>query len=97
MTVVIPASSAAHVVGKGGKGLKQISDIAGAWVSAFEVATSPDKRHISLQGTDIKIGDALSVLGKRIARKHVHYPKKKATKEPLASSTSAPPPTAPAR
>ena len=97
MTVVILASSAAHIIGKGGKGLKQISDIAGAWVSAFEVATSLDERHISLWGTDIQISDALSVLGKRIARKHVHYPKKKVTKEPTASSTSAPPPTALAR
>ena len=65
VTVVIPASSAAHIIGKGGKGLKQISDIADAWVSAFEVATSLDERHISLRGTDIQIGDALSVLGKK--------------------------------
>ena len=97
VTVVIPASSTAHVVGKGGKGLKQISDIAGAQVSAFEVATSLDKCHISLWGTDVQIDDVLSVLGKRIAKKHVHYPKKKATKEPSASSTSVPPPTALAR
>ena len=97
VTVVIPATSAAHVIGKGGKGLKQISDIAGARVSAYEVATSPDERHISLRGTDIQIGDALSVLGKRISRKRVHYPKKKATKAPAASSTTAPPQTAPAK
>ena len=30
VTVVIPATAAAHVVGKGGKGLKQIHDISGA-------------------------------------------------------------------
>ena len=41
--VVIPASSTTHIIGKGGKGLKQISDIAGAQVSAFEVATSLDE------------------------------------------------------
>ena len=76
VTVVIPATAAAHVVGKGGKGLKQIHDIAGARVSAFEVATSPDECHISLRGTDSQIGDALNVLGKRLARKRVHYPKK---------------------
>ena len=69
VTVVIPAMATAHVVGKGGKGLKQIHDIAGARVSAFKVATSPDEHHISLRGTDSQIGDALNVLGKRLARK----------------------------
>ena len=97
VTVVIPASSAAHVVGKGGKGLKQIHDIAGARVTAYKVATTPDKHHISLQGTDVQIGDALNVLGKRLARKRVHYPKKKVSKAEKPSSTIPPPTTAPAR
>ena len=48
VTVVIPVSTAAHVIGKGGKGLKQIHDIAGAQVSAYKVVTSSDKCHISL-------------------------------------------------
>ena len=67
VTVVIPASTAAHIIGKGGKGLKQIHDIAGAQVSAYKVFTSSDEHHISLRGTNLQIGDALSVLGKRIA------------------------------
>ena len=72
VTVVIPDASAQHVVGQGGKGLKQIHDISGARVNAFSVASSSnDERHISIRGTDLQIGDALVVLGKRIARKKV--------------------------
>ena len=96
ITVIILAASTAHVVGKGGKGLKQIHDISGARVAAFEVAASLDEHHISLQGTNLQIGDALNVLGKRLARKRVHYPKgKKAAAS--TSSTTAPPPTPMAR
>ena len=96
VTVVIPATAAAHVVGKGGKGLKQIHDISGARVSAFEVATSPDERHLSLRGSDSQIGDALNVLGKRLARKRVHYPKK-AKPAKAEPSTTIPPTPATAR
>ena len=92
ITVVIPATAAGHVVGKGGKGLKQIHDISGARVTAYEVATSPDERHLSLWGTDTQISDALNVLGKRLARKRVHYPKSK--KAVPSSSTTAPTPSA---
>ena len=72
ITVVIPDASPQHVVGQGGKGLKQIHDISGARVNAFSVASgSNDEHHISIRGTDLQIGDALVVLGKRIARKKV--------------------------
>ena len=67
VTVVIPDASAQHVVGQGGKGLKQIHDISGARVNAFSVASSSnDERHISIRGTDLQIGDALVVLGKQL-------------------------------
>ena len=72
VTVVIPAASAQHVVRQGGKGLKQIHDISGAWIQAYTLASgSRDKHHVSIRGTDLQIGDALVVLGKRIARKKV--------------------------
>ena len=93
--VVIPAAAAGHVVGKGGKGLKQIHDISGAQVTTYKVATSPDECHLSLQGTNTQIGDALNVLGKRLTQKQVHYPKSKKTVP--ASSTTAPLPTSMAR
>ena len=96
VTVAIPDASAAHVVGQGGKGLKQIHDISGARVSAYVLAEgSREERHVSIRGTDEQIGDALVVLGKRIARKRIHTPKPKKTLStpavpPAAARTGAP-------
>jgi len=96
VTVVIPDASAQHVVGQGGKGLKQIHDISGARVNAYSVASSSDERHISIRGTDLQIGDALVVLGKRIARKVVRTPKAKKTIPTTGSlQTALSPPTKP--
>ena len=67
VTVVIPDASAQHIVGQGGKGLKQIHNISGARVNTYSLATSlNDERHITIRGTDLQIGDALVVLGKQI-------------------------------
>jgi hypothetical protein len=91
VTVVIPDASAQHVIGQGGKGLKQVHDISGARVHAYSLATgSRDERHISIRGTDLQIGDALVVLGKRIARKKVRPPKAKKTGPTKDSSAPAP-------
>src|SRR6202789_4112397 len=89
VTVVIPDASAQHVVGQGGKGLKQIHDISGARVRAYEAGSS-DERHISIRGTDLQVGDALVVLGKRLARKKVRPPKAKKTGPSSDSSKHAP-------
>ena len=90
VTVAIPDASAAHVIGQGGQGLKQIHDISGARVSAYTLAAgSRDERHVSIRGTDVQVGDALVVLGKRLARKRVRNPKAKSK----SSSTAAPPPS----
>ena len=90
VTVVVPTDAAAHVVGRSGKGLKQIHNISGARVAAFQVTTSPDERHVTIRGTDEQIGEALVVLGKRLARKRVHYPTKKKSEDPAPSSTAPP-------
>jgi hypothetical protein len=90
VTVVIPDASAQHVVGQGGKGLKQIHDISGARVNAYSVEGSIDERHVSIRGTDLQIGDALVVLGKRIARKKIRPPKAKKTGPSKGSSQAAP-------
>src|SRR6202789_2425278 len=95
VTVVIPDASAQHVVGQGGKGLKQIHDISGARVRAYEAGSS-DERHISIRGTDLQVGDALVVLGKRLARKKVRPPKAKKTGPSSDSSKHAPLPSRPA-
>ena len=68
VTVAIPDATAAHVIGRGGKGLKQLHDISGARVSAYTLTSGlRDERHVSIRGTDEQIGDALVVLGKRMA------------------------------
>ena len=91
VTVVIPDTSAQHVIGEGGKGLKQIHDISGARINAYSLGGgSNDERHVSIRGTDLQIGDALVVLGKRLARKKVRVPKAKKTVPTKASSKSAP-------
>ena len=90
VTVAIPDASAAHVIGQGGQGLKQIHDISGARVSAYTLAAgSRNERHVSIQGTDVQISDALVVLGKRLAQKRVRNPKAKSK----SSVTAAPPPS----
>jgi hypothetical protein len=90
VTVAIPDASATHVIGQGGQGLRQIHDISGARVAAYTLAAgSCNERHVSIRGTDVQIGDALVVLGKRLARKRVRNPKAKNK----SSSTAAPPPS----
>jgi hypothetical protein len=65
VTVAIPDALAAHVIGQGGQGLRQIHNISGARVAVYTLATgSRDERHVSIRGTDVQIGDALVVLGK---------------------------------
>ena len=89
VTVVIPDDTAMHVIGKGGQGLKQVHDISGARVHAYTLATgSHDERHISIRGTDLQVGDALVVLGKRVSRKRVHPPKTKKTKDASAAPST---------
>ena len=96
VTVVIPDDSAMHVIGKGGKGLKQVHDISGARVNAYTLVNgSRDERHISIRGTDLQVGDALVVLGKRVARKRVHPPKTKKTKDAPSTRTHLPHPIIP--
>jgi hypothetical protein len=56
------------------------------------LAGSSDERHISVRGTDIQIGDALIVLGKRIARKKVRPPKMKTTGQSGSSKPALLPP-----
>ena len=64
MTVAIPDATAVHIIGQGGKGLKQLHNISGAWVSAYTLKLGPrDKRHISIHGTNKQISDALVVWG----------------------------------
>ena len=72
MTCVIPHACAGHVIGRQGRGLKQVADISGAWVAAFsvkdQVGHSFGQCHITIWGTESQIGATLGVVGKRLAR-----------------------------
>ena len=73
------------MVGRGGCGLKQITDISSACVSVYLQEINGYWEYlVSVQGTNKQLSDALVVLGKQIAQKHVSVPKKK--KNGLASS-----------
>ncbi|KAF5383226.1 hypothetical protein D9615_004787 [Tricholomella constricta] len=88
-----PDSLMPHIVGSRGKGLKQIHDLSGARVSAFTMGPDEERqRLVSIKGTDRQIGDALIVLGKRIACQRVRVPKKqkKAKSAPVAPAAPAP-------
>ena len=87
-----------HVVGRSGRGLKQVTDISSARVSAFtQEVDGRSERLVSIWGTDKHIGDALVVLGKRIVRKRVSaLKKKKRGTAPSGPVTTAPGPLPPA-
>jgi len=84
-SLVIAEDLMGHVVGRSGRGLKQVTDISNARVSAFTQEVDGHSEHlVSIWGTDKQLSDALVVLGKWIARKRVSAPKKK--KKGTASS-----------
>jgi len=91
----ISDDQAGHVVGRAGSGLKQVHDISGAKVSVSPTVTA-NCRLVTIRGTDREVGDALTAIGKRLARRRLRSPKKKAKKDKAPSSgnpiTSAPPP-----
>ncbi len=75
VTITIPDATVAHVVGQGGKGLKQLHDISGTQVLAYTLTLGLcDECHISIHGTDEQISDALVVLGKYLVRKRIRGP-----------------------
>jgi len=76
--LVIAEDLMGHVVGHSGHGLKQVTNISSAQVSAFTQEVDGRSEHlVSIRGTDKQLGDTLVVLGKRIVRKRVSAPKKK--------------------
>jgi hypothetical protein len=102
MTCIVPDAVAGHVVGHQGCGLKQIADISGARVTAFVLKGGPaDQRHVSIRGSDSQIGEALVILGKRLARQRVRTPRRKTQgrsdesgKTPATSKTPSTKPSA---
>jgi len=77
-SLVLAEDLIGHVVGHGGRGLKQVSDLSDARVLVFsQEIDGHSECLVSIRGTDKQLGDALVVLEKRIARKRVSAPRKK--------------------
>jgi len=84
-SLVLADDLVGHVVGRGGHGLKQVTDILSAHVSVHSQEIDGHwECLVSIRGTNKQLSDALIVLGKRIAQKCVIVPKKK--KEGSAST-----------
>ena len=84
-SLVLADDLVGHVIRRGGHGLKQVTDISSARVSVHSQEIDGHwERLVAIQGTDKQLGDALVVLGKQIAQKHISVPKKK--KDSSASS-----------
>jgi len=84
-SLVLADDLVGHVIGRGGRGLKQVADISSARVSVHSQEINGHwERLVAIRGTDKQLSDALVVLGKRIAQKRVSVPKKK--KDGSASS-----------
>ncbi|KAG6859611.1 hypothetical protein C0995_006653, partial [Termitomyces sp. Mi166 len=68
-------------VGERGWGLKQAHDLSGSCLATFVVGSSGEEEHwfITIKGTDQQISGASVVIGKCIAKQHVHTPQKQKT------------------
>ena len=100
VTLSVPDAAAGHIVGRAGTGLRQIHDISHAKVSIAQAIGPSASRAVTIRGTSREVGDAISAIGKRIARRRVRQPKQKKSKgkaparpgpssAPTATSTSA--------
>src|SRR5215471_14225768 len=59
-SLVIADDLAAHIVGRGGCGLKQVADLSGTGLHCYLVVTSSgEERHVSIRGTEQQLSDAL--------------------------------------
>ena len=87
VSVSIPDELAGHLIGREGTGLRQIHDISHAKMSVHPQAVS-GARVVTARGSSREVGDALIVIGKRLARRRVRTPKKKSK---TGTSTAAPP------
>src|SRR5271168_1066125 len=58
VTVVVPDDTAMHIIGKGGKGLKQVHNISGARVHAYTLSTGSSDCHGFVNPCGFRVGYA---------------------------------------
>ena len=73
----VPDAVAGHIIGRSGTGLRQIHDLSHAKVSIAQTVGPQASRTVTIRGTAREVGDAVSAIGKRIARRRVRQPKSK--------------------
>ena len=91
-TLSITDDQAGHVVGCASLGLKQVHDISGTKVSVSPTVTA-GFHLVTIWGTDCQVGDALTAIGKRLARRCLRS--LKAAKKVKAPSSGNPTTAAP--
>ena len=89
VTVSILDDLAGHIIGREGTGLCQIHNISNAKLSVYPTLVS-GVRLVSARGSSREVGDALTIIGKRLAGRRVRTPKKKTPSAPAASTSTAP-------
>ena len=95
----LPDALVPHVVGRRGAGLKQAHDISGSRLTAFSMDVSGsvgERRFVTIRGADQQIGEALVVIGKRIAKQRVRAPRKQRGKNAVPEAATPAPSRDPA-
>ena len=89
VTMSILDDLAGHIVGRKGTGLCQIHDISNAKLLVYPTLVS-GVHLVSARGSSRDVGDALTIISKRLARRRVRTPKKKTPSAPATSTSTAP-------
>jgi len=87
VSLSIPDVQTGHIVGRAGTGLRQIHDLSHAKLSVSPTVVS-GSRAVTIRGSDREVGDAISAIGKRLARRKLRTPR---SKKPEKSSATAVP------
>jgi hypothetical protein len=93
VTLQIQDAQAGHLVGRAGNGLREVHDFSRAKVSVAPASGNSGLRSVTIRGSVREVGDALTAIGKRLARRRVRKPRAKGKKK--SATPSAPTSTSP--
>jgi hypothetical protein len=84
VTLQIQEAQAGHLVGRAGNGLREVHDFSRAKVSVAPATGNTGLRPVTIRGSVREVGDALTAIGKRLARRRVRNPRAKKGKNKSA-------------
>jgi hypothetical protein len=84
VTLQIQEAQAGHLVGRTGNGLREVHDFSRAKVSVAPATGNTGLRPVTIRGSIREVGDALTAIGKRLARRQVRNPRAKKGKNKSA-------------